>query len=197
MNDDADAPDGLAKARAGDPEAAQRLVDRLYPVAAKIVRAYLPRGCSEEDWLQEVFLRVFSRLDQYRADAPLEHWVAKLSVRVCLDALRARRRRPELRWSDLEPREAALVAETAGDARGGGPSDLVAARELTSKLLETLGADDRVIVTMLDIEQRSVAEVARLTGRTSVGVKVRAMRARRKLQSVLTQLLGEQNSNEP
>jgi hypothetical protein len=56
---------------------------------------------------QEVFVKLFARLDRYEAQAgiPFEHWVSRLTVRTCLDALRAERRRPELRCSDLGEEE--------------------------------------------------------------------------------------------
>ncbi|HEX3870905.1 MAG TPA: sigma-70 family RNA polymerase sigma factor, partial [Pirellulales bacterium] len=193
MDDVASEHDCLLKVRSGDEVAAAELVERLYPLAAKIVRSYLPRGWAEEDLLQEVFLRVFARLDQYRADAPLEHWVSRLAVRVCIDALRsAPRRGRELRWSDLDEREAALVRETTGPTQGASPLNALAARELVDKMLDVLTPEDRVILTMLDIEQYSVADVARLTGRTKTSVKVRALRARRKMRGVLARLLEEE-----
>ncbi|HWA98726.1 MAG TPA: sigma-70 family RNA polymerase sigma factor [Pirellulales bacterium] len=179
-------------ARHGDADASRLLIERLYPLVAKVVRAYLPRHAGHEDAIQEVFLRVFARLDQFRSDAPIEHWVARIAVRVSIDQLRRSRRRRELCWADLEPRELAVLSETIGAASGLAAVDRVATRELIDKLLGTLSPDDRVVITMLDLQQRSVAEVAQLTERSRVAVKVRAMRARRKLRRVLSQLLAEQ-----
>lgn len=172
-----------------DAAAARELVAALYPLVTKIVRAYVPEVSVQEEWEQEVYLRVFSRLSQFRHDAPLEHWVSRLAVNVCVDALRARRRRPELRWSDLSIAEAEVVAQTAQLAATS--EHAAAARELAIKLLETLAPEDRVIVQMLDMDGRSVAEIASLTGRSAAAVKVRAYRARRKLRAVLERLTDE------
>ncbi len=194
MDEAAIDPEWIAQVQAGDEAAAARLVERLYPLASKIVRSYLPRGWPEEDLLQDVFLRVFAKLDQYRADAPLEHWVSRVAVRVCVDALRAApRRRRELRWSDLDEREAAIVREAAQAEQGTKPLNALSARELVDKILDMLPAEDRVILTMLDMQQHSVAEVASTLGRTKVSVKVRAMRARRKVRGVLEQLFAEKS----
>ena len=57
-------------------------------------------------------------------------------------------------------------------------------------------AEDRVIVQMIDMEQQSVAEVARLTGRTVTGVKVRAFRARRKLRKMFQHLVDQRQAAE-
>ena len=94
------------------------------------------------------------------------------------------KRRPELRWSDLTEDETAwldyLVAETAA-APELPASD---AREMVERLLSQLAPPDRLVVTLLDLEQRSVKEIAQLTGWSVTLVKVRAFRARRKLRAL-------------
>jgi RNA polymerase sigma-70 factor, ECF subfamily len=180
----------LERARGGEDVACRLLVEHLYPLAAKVVRAHLPRGASEDDWLQEVFLRLFARLDQYRGEAPLEHWFARLAVNVCLDLLRQQRRRPELRWTDLSPKEAELLRASLATSSDG---DALTARELVAKLLDTLPAEDRVVITLLDLEQRSVADIARTLGRGESWVKVRAFRARQKLRDAVMRLGGDRD----
>src|SRR5512140_3713366 len=93
----------LGKVREHDQEAARALVEALYPLVMRIVRSHLPFRSSEEDLAQEVFLKLFSKLDQYEEHPGIgfEHWVSRLAVRTCLDALRAEGRRPELRMADL------------------------------------------------------------------------------------------------
>lgn len=188
-----DVPTCLDQVRAGDDDAARALVEHFYPKVIRIVRSHLPRRTLEEDLAQEVFLKMFVRLDQYEArdGKPFEHWLARLAVRTCLDALRSERRRPEWRFGDLPLLEGGerdwldyLSAPEPGDA----PTDAFAARELVEKLLSLLSADDRLILTLLDLEQRSVAEICALTGWNASRVKVRAFRARRKLRQHLEQL---------
>src|SRR5882757_6522615 len=135
---DFDTPACLERVRAGDEEAARMLFQHLFPLVIKVVRSHLPRRMSEEDLVQTVFMKVFANLEQYSAKAPFEHWVSRIAVNTCIKALRAEKVRPELRWADL-PEEAADVldwlASTDDSLR---PDRNVAARELTSKLLEQL-----------------------------------------------------------
>jgi RNA polymerase sigma-70 factor (ECF subfamily) len=158
----------------------------------RIVRSHLPRRMAEEDLAQEIFTKLFSRLEQYetRAGVPFEHWVSRLSVRTCLDALRAERRRPELRWSDLSEEETAwldfMVAETAAPPE----SEALGAREIVEKLLAQLSPPDRLVISLLDLQQRSVKEISLLTGWSVPLVKVRAFRARRKLRVLARSLKG-------
>lgn len=176
----------LTGARAGEDSAARALVDRLYPLVIRIVRSHLPRRAAEEDLAQEVFVKLFARLDQYepRAEVPFEHWVSRLAVRTCLDALRAERRRPEWRVSDLSEEQAAWVEFMLRDAAVEPAADAEAARAAVEQLLAQLPADDRLVLGLLDLEQRSVKEIASLTGWSRALVKVRAFRARRKLRAL-------------
>ncbi len=82
-----------------DESAARRLIDTLYPQVVRIIHNHLPRGAEVEDLAQEVFKRVFEILERYDHTRPLEHWVSRIAVNVCLHALRSRKRRPEWRWS--------------------------------------------------------------------------------------------------
>ena len=176
----------LTGARAGEDSAARALVDRLYPLIIRIVRSHLPRRAAEEDLAQEVFVKLFARLDQYepRAEVPFEHWVSRLAVRTCLDALRAERRRPEWRMSDLSEEQAAWVEFMLRDAAVEPAADADAARAAVEQLLAQLPPDDRLVLGLLDLEQRSVKEIASLTGWSRALVKVRAFRARRKLRAL-------------
>ena len=189
-----DVPACLAQVRAGDADAARSLVEHLYPLVIKIVRAHRPRRTAEEDLAQEVFMKIFSRLDQYqgRDGVPLEHWVSRVAVTTCLDALRSERRRPEWRWADLGEGERAWVEFFVGEAPASAPDDVHAAREATDRLLSLLAPDDRLVLTLLDLEERSVAEVSALTGWGRSAVKVRAFRARQKLRKHALQLRKEQ-----
>src|SRR6187431_2970829 len=117
---------------------ARALVEHLFPMVLRIVRAHLPRRSSEEDLCQEVFMKIFARIEQWRGQMPFAHWVSRVAVTTCLDALRWQKRRPELRWADLSEGEAEVLDNVLHDERDAGSSDSVSARELAHKLLATL-----------------------------------------------------------
>ena len=89
--------------RNGDEAAARELMNILHPRVAAIVRHHLPPREAAEDLVQEVFVKVFRNLATFRRDLPLENWVSRIAVNTCIDRLRAHRRRPELRWTELGP----------------------------------------------------------------------------------------------
>jgi RNA polymerase sigma factor (sigma-70 family) len=178
----------LARVRQQDQVAARELVEHLYPLVYRIIRTRRPRRVSEEDIAQDIFLKMFTRLEQYQGTVPFTHWVSRIAVTTCIDHLRAQQRRPEFRWADLPENEAqvldhVLTKENAVDA-----GEALAASELVEKLLGQLKPEDRTIIQMLDLEQKSLAEIAALTGWNTTLIKVRAFRARRKLQKLFEEL---------
>jgi RNA polymerase sigma-70 factor (ECF subfamily) len=171
-----------------DESAARALMELLYPQVARIARSHLPFRMEEADLVQEIFAKLFLNLHRYDSRLPLENWVSRLAINVCRDHLRARARRPELRWSDLSDHEQAAM-EAALQEPDAAPEEAAAhAKEMLRKLLETLSADDRLILSLLHLEEKSVAEIATLTGWSRPLVKVRAFRARARIRKVLAAL---------
>jgi len=66
-------------------------------------------------------------------------------------------------------------------------------RVIVGRLLEQLAPEDRLVITLVDLEHKSVAEVCQLTGWNGPLVKIRAFRARRKLRQIAEKLYGEKN----
>jgi len=188
-SDDFNLSQCLENVRLGDQNAAKTLVEYLSPLVFKIVRAHLPRRLDEEDLAQEVFLKMFNRLDQYRKQVPFEHWVSKIAVNTCIDKGRFENRRPELRWADLSKEEAAALDASISAKCDDNPSLAIASREVVFELLSRLSVKDRLVVNLLDLEGYSVEEVSQRTGWNSSLIKVRAFRARRKLRKYLEHLL--------
>jgi RNA polymerase sigma factor (sigma-70 family) len=181
----------VASVRQGDEEAARALMHHLHPLVLKLVRAHLPRRTDEEDLVQTVFMKVFAKLDQFSGAVPLEHWVARVTVNTCVNQLRHEQARPELRLADLSEEEEQVVHSLAATTEDLPTSQAHAARELVAKLLGRLSPEDRLVVTLLHLEERSVEDVRRVTGWGAARVKVRAFRARQKLKKHLMNLLRE------
>ena len=182
----------LDRVRCGDEEAARAVVRELYPLIMKIVRSHLPRRTDEEDLAQVVFSKVFAHLDQYSGTVPFEHWVSRVAVNTCLNALRAEKCRPELRWADLSEDEAEMMEKVVAAPREPDLAEQLTARELARRMLETLVPRDRLILTLLDLEEHSVEEVRARTGWSASLIKVRAFRARAKLRKQFSRMMEQE-----
>ena len=181
----------VERVRRRDEDAARALFGHLYPLVARLVRSHLPRRTSQEDLVQTVFMKMFAKLDGFSGTVPLEHWVSRIAINTCLNQLAAEKARPELRWADLSEEQAqTLEAVTAGPEELD-PSQNLAAREMVEKLLAQLAPADRLVLTLLHLEGRSVEEVRQITGWNVPVIKIRAFRARRKLRKCFEKLMEE------
>ena len=149
----------LVRVRQRDEDAARALVEHLYPLVIKIVRAHRPSRLDETDLAQEVFMKMFANLEQYRGVVPFEHWVSRVAVTTCLDRLRAQKRRPELRWADLTETEADMLDAVLTANNVPHPAQALAAREVVGKLMDALSPADRLVIQLLDLEERTIAEI--------------------------------------
>jgi RNA polymerase sigma-70 factor (ECF subfamily) len=182
----------LAGVRAGDADAATSLVEHLYPVVMAVVHRRRPATTAPEDMAQEVFLKLFTGLPRFRGGGgSLEAWARRVAFTTCLNQLRHEARRPELRWSDLTPDQTACLEPLPEGGASGGAQDRAAARELVAALLGQLPAADRLLLELMDLEERPMTEICRLTGWSAVNVRVRCFRARRRLRAALGKLLTE------
>ena len=177
----------LARIARQDQDASRELVEHCQALVWKLVRAHRSRSIPDEDLAQEVFLKLFSRLDRYepRDGIPFEHWLSRLAVRTCLDALRTERRRPQPADPPLSEAAGEWLETLRRDDASPPIDEVLAARELVDALLVRLPPKDRLVLTLLDMEERSVAEVSAITGWSRTLVKVRAFRARRRLRAVV------------
>ena len=155
-------------------EIVRRYKRRVFASAARFARD----DHQLDDICQEVFVRAFRNLAKFRGDAPFEHWLARIIVSACYDFLRKERRvREHVALDAIEYEVRDLTIDSAIAAGR--------ARELLAFAMSRLTPDDQLILTLCEIEDRSVRDVAELTGWSEGNVKVRAFRARQNLKKIL------------
>lgn len=189
MDDDKDVGALVDGARRHENIAAAQLIQELYPLVARIVRGYRSHRTAEEDLCQMIFVKIFRNLDQYSGKVPISHWVSRIAVNTCRNVLKAEKARPELRQADLSPDQIAVVENLANTSGDLSPDRQIAARELLEKLLNMLKPVERLLVDMLYLQNRTVAEVQKLTGWSAAKIRVTAFRARQKLRKQVGALL--------
>lgn len=189
---DFDLPDCLRRLAQQDESAARELVEHLHPVVIKIVRSHLPRRQDEEDVMQDIFMKLFANLGQYHGAVPITHWVSKIALNHCFNLLRAQRSRPEWRMADLSEEHAEVLETIATNPdRDPHPAEAMGAREVVAKLMERLKPRERMLIQLLELEDRTINEVRQLTGWSSVTVRVGVHRARKKLNQLHRELKAE------
>ena len=168
----------------GDSASFEPLVLKYQPRVFATARRYARRESEVEDIVQEVFIKAFQKLSGFRGEAPFEHWLMRLAVRTCYDFLRGHQRNRETAFSELTEPEADWLDRFVVQPDAA-PEDADAARQLVDKILSRLSPAARMVITLLEIEGRTVKEIAAMTGWSVPLVKVRAFRARAEMRKIL------------
>jgi RNA polymerase sigma-70 factor (ECF subfamily) len=176
----------------GDESAFAEIMRRYSPRVFRFASRYFRQRELVEEAAQEVFLKAFTQLDSYEGRGSMEGWLTRITTNTCLNLLRSARRRPELTVSELtEDENTWLDNKLAGVAaeRHQSKERGIVAADLAGRVLETLSADDQLVLTLIDGEDTPVKEVAEMTGWSQSKVKVQAFRARRRMRKAVEQLL--------
>jgi len=178
----------IAAVLKGDAASFEPLVQKYSPRVFATARRYARRESEVEDIAQEVWLKAFGKLKSFRGEAPFEHWLMRMTVRTCYDFLRGHQRNRESSFSELtEPENDWLDRFVAAPETASDNAD--AAKLLVERVMEKLSPPARLVITL--IEDRSVKEIAELTGWSVPLVKVRAFRARAEMRKILAKMTQE------
>jgi RNA polymerase sigma-70 factor (ECF subfamily) len=180
----------IAAVLKGQTASFEPLVQKYSPRVFATARRYARRESEVEDIVQEVWLKSFQKLATFRGDAPFEHWLMRLAVRTCYDFLRGHQRNRETAFSEMSETEEDWLNRFVANPDDTSES-AAAARQLVGRVLEQLSPPARMVITLLEIEERSVKEIAQLTGWSVPLVKVRAFRARAEMKKCLARLAKE------
>jgi len=163
---------------AGNKEAFIHLVRRYKRKVFGLAARFARDADDLDDICQDVFVKVYENLGKYRADAPFEHWLSRVAIRTCYDALRSRKK--EKGHVSLES-----IQYFVEDSSIGIKQAAEEARNLLGWGLDQLRPEERLVITLLELEEKSIKEIAEMTGWSQANVKVRAFRARQKLKKFL------------
>ena len=161
----------IAASLAGDEPAQRTLFRREYPRVHATVYRLLGNRREVDDLVQETFIAAFRALATYRGDAKLSTWIDRIAVRVVFHHIRARKVTVSL--------ESVREPGTSGEIE-----DQTHARDGLRRLyavLATMSPDARAAFALYAIDGRSIAEVAAVTGTTTIAAKLRIWRARREV----------------
>jgi len=193
VNDDAEL---VERIRGGASDDFAELVRRHQSHVFAILYRYERDHQRLEDLAQETFLKAWRGLGQFDGRAPFQHWLSKIAVRAALDHVRRQQRhRNEIALPELGD-DALEWLHTDDDKN---ELQTNQAREILEVAMRELSPAERIVITLQEIEGRSVKEISALTGSSSVAVRVRAMRARAKLKKALEELeqKDEQRKTQP
>lgn len=161
----------------GDGQAYARIVRRYQEqITAQMWRLSRQRNDCEQ-LVHEVFVEAYMSLRQFKGRAPFLHWLRKIATRVGYRYWKQQARARRQAAVPLQDWHRSVPAVEAGEAEE--------AAALVHGMLDKLPPRDRLVLTLIYLEECSVAEAAELSGWSQTMVKVQAHRARKKLKKLL------------
>ncbi len=176
----------IARSKAGDEDAFGEFVRRHMPA----VHRWMARAVGEDDaddMTQDVFLRAYRGLANFRQQAPPRAWLAAIADNAIKNRYRSRGRFRRIFAPDPSPD--ALADRSSG---GASPEENARADESRSTIqdaLQKLPVDFRLPVVLRDLEEWSYEEIAVSLGLPIGTVKSRIARGRGQLRAILVPLL--------
>ena len=148
----------VARCQAGDERAFAELIDAYKSSVAGIVYRTMNRAEEVEDIAQEVFLRVFRSIGNFRGEAALSTWIHQIAYRVCLRELERHRRR----GTHLPYDDDVAAAEVFRESTGPSHAEQFERFEAVKRWTEKLPINYRVALTLYYIQNKKYRDVAEI-----------------------------------
>ena len=174
-------PEVITLARSGDPAAFSELVRAYRKRILGTVFRLIGRQEDVEDVGQEVFLRLYHSLDQLRTPEVFEPWLYRLTVNAAYDYLRRQKRQAESRMADLSEEQVIMADAAASGRRALEEKEKSQIRELVAMLLDQVSEEDRILLTLKEVEGLSLKELEKIYQVNENALKVRLFRARQRV----------------
>jgi RNA polymerase sigma-70 factor (ECF subfamily) len=171
----------IEKARAGDSAAFNQMVLAYRKRILGTISRLIGRPEDVEDVAQEVFVRLYYSLDQLRTAEVFEPWLYRLTVNASYDYLRRVRRRGESRMADLSEQQVLMADSAAGGKKQAEDRQKAQIRELVDALFRHVSEEDRLLLTLKEVEGLSLKELEQVYGVNENALKVRLFRARQRV----------------
>ena len=176
----------------GEVDCFEELINRYQPRVFGMARKYFRNESDVEDVVQTIFTKTFQKLGSYRGTAPFEHWFMRLSINTCYDALRRKRNRPEHTISDTLFDDESWQDRLGKIPEASDREEQEQARELVHTVLDQVSDRARIVLTLQELEGRSIREIAGITGWSESLVKVQAFRARKEMRTAVERFLSRE-----
>ncbi|MEM8885311.1 MAG: sigma-70 family RNA polymerase sigma factor [Planctomycetota bacterium] len=171
--------DLVARLRTGDPDALRAVVERYQDRIFALIYGIVRDRHEVEDVAQEVFLKVFRRIDAFDGRSRFYTWLYRVAANTAKDHVKKRSRRPSV----------ALEEEERIESDTHGPSEQASRTETRRRVraaIDGLAPRYREVLTLRELEGLSYNEIAAVL-RVSIGtVESRLHRARQRLKEVLS-----------
>ena len=181
-------PETIERAQRGDAEAFNRIVQAYRKRTLGTIYRLIGRVEDVEDVGQDVFARLYYSLDQLRSAEVFEPWLYRLTRNATYDYLRKRRRSAGVRMADISEEQVSGADAAQGAKEYEEQRRKAEIRETVQRLFDEISDEDRVLLTLKEIEGLSLKELMEIFKVKESAIKVRLFRARKRALKALQEL---------
>jgi RNA polymerase sigma-70 factor (ECF subfamily) len=177
----------IARARRGDRDAFQVLVERHSRAVFRLAWRMTGNDMDAEDMVQETFLRAWKQMSRFDGRASLGTWLHRICANCALDHIRAKKRKQETSGTVDDGDETSDRLANMPH-KGPSPERLAQSSEITAMLLpalEELSEMERTAFVMRHYEGLPIEEISRALGVEAGAAKHSVFRAVQKLRRAL------------
>jgi len=163
------------------------LVEKYQKLVYTLALKLLKKPEEAEEMAQDTFIKAYQKLDSYEGKSKFSTWLYSITYNACISELRKRR----IEFKSLDDRQLSdqdeqkmhdYYRETKKEDQ----------EKYLNLALEKLPEDDQVLVTLYYYESQSMDEISVITGLTVSNIKVKIHRARKRMYSLLQEMLQEE-----
>ena len=186
----------LEKAKAGDVESFEILIQAVRQKAYQIALSYLKNQEDAEDALQDSLLKIYRGLSRFQETSRFSTWVYRVVVNTCLDHIKKNKRQKDriLSFSGEDHKEDPFDAVSMLRDESAEPERHMLQKEKTQIILaclERIAPSLREVVVLRDVQGFSYGEIAQILDISEGTVKSRLSRARQAVKEMFFQIMDE------
>lgn len=174
----------INRVKEGDPSAYAFLVDKHKRMAYNVAMQLMGNREDAEEVAQDAFLKAYQALDSYKGEAKFSTWI----YRIIYNAAMSRLRKKKLQVSSMDEHQSvvAAVSDTQSALQALKENER---KEFVGKALDKMDPEDKMILSLFYLEEKSVEELSVITQWSKSNTKVKLHRARKRLYVQLQKLL--------
>ena len=167
----------------GNREAYAELIQAYQAKVLRLCSALLRDPTLAQDAAQDIFLKTYQALGSFRGGAAFSTWLYRIAANHCKDLLRQRTRQRIESWEALIEEQGEMLQVLL--THPGDPRAAVVSADLIERVLSQLAPEERLILTLREMEGLSYQELAEALACSIDAVKARLRRARQTLHEKL------------
>lgn len=172
----------------GDIDLFEEIINRHKEKIFKIISSHIPDQ-NVEEVASDVFFKIYKGLQNFKNDSPFSHYISVIAVNTCRDYWKSVYSKKETNVSSFQE---GLDNIIENQSSGVTPEDNILENErkrLLYRAIDTLNENERTVINMMYIEERSILDVANILNMTESNIKIISFRARKKLALKMNELM--------